>query len=151
MKKLLVAVLLAAGAITSHAQETIGEVSTSIHLLGANDKLVIEAYDDPKVQGATCYVSHAKTGGISGSVGLAEDPSEFSIACRALSGAARISQSFQNGEDVFSESRSIYFKKMHVVRFYDQKRNVIIYMTYSDKLIDGSPKNSISVVQLGAK
>jgi CreA protein len=108
---------------------------------------VIEAFDDPDVSGVTCHVSKAQTGGLKGAVGLAEDPSEASIACRQI-GAIDVSKlnSLKNGDTVFKESRSLIFKKLQVVRFYDKKRNVLVYLAYSDKLIDGSPKNSISSV-----
>lgn len=127
--------------------EEIGDVSTTFNLLSPNSKIVIEAFDDPDVAGVTCHVSKAQTGGLKGAVGLAEDPSEASIACRQI-GAIDASKlaSLKNGDTVFKESRSLIFKKLQVVRFYDKKRNVLVYLAYSDKLIDGSPKNSISSV-----
>jgi CreA protein len=127
--------------------EEIGSVSTTFNLLSPNNKIVIEAFDDPDVSGVTCHVSKAQTGGLKGAVGLAEDPSEASIACRQV-GAIDIMklQSLKNGDTVFKENRSLIFKKLQVVRFYDKKRNVLVYLAYSDKLIDGSPKNSISSV-----
>lgn len=129
--------------------ETIGSVSTRFKLLGANDKVVVEAFDDPKVAGATCYLSRAKTGGISGSVGMAEDRSEASIACRQT-GPIELSEKIRsgkaNGDEVFKKSTSLLFKSLQVVRFYDAKRNVLIYLSYSDRIIEGSPQNSISVI-----
>mgnify|MGYP006276132757 CR=1 FL=1 len=127
--------------------EEIGDVTTTFKLLGANHKIVIEAFDDPDVPGVTCHVSKAKTGGIKGSVGLAEDPSEASIACRQI-GPIDLNplEKLKNGDVVFKESRSLIFKTLQVVRFYDNKRKVLVYLAYSDKLIDGSPKNSISSV-----
>ncbi len=127
--------------------EEIGEVSTVFKLLGANHKIVIEAFDDPDVSGVTCHVSRAKTGGIKGAIGLAEDPAEASIACRQV-GAIDTSKldKLKNGETVFKENLSLIFKTLQVVRFYDKKRNVLIYLVYSDKVIEGSPKNSISTV-----
>ena len=129
--------------------EEIGDVTTTFKLLGANHKIVIEAFDDPDVAGITCHVSKAKTGGIKGSVGLAEDPSEASIACRQI-GPIDLTQleKLKNGDTVFKESRSLIFKTLQVVRFYDKKRKVLVYLAYSDKLIDGSPKNSISSVPI---
>lgn len=127
--------------------EEIGDVSTKFNLLSPNSKIVIEAFDDPDVSGVSCHVAKAQTGGLKGAVGLAEDPSEASIACRQI-GAIDVSKlnSLKNGDTVFKESRSLIFKKLQVVRFYDKKRNVLVYLAYSDKLIDGSPKNSISSV-----
>lgn len=136
---------------TSVFAEEIGSVDTVFKLLGANHKVVIEAFDDPLVPGATCYLSRAKKGGITGSLGLAEDPSDASIACRQT-GPLHISDDIRsgerNGETVFKKSTSILFKKIQVIRFFDSKRNVLIYLTYSDKLIEGSPKNSISAIPL---
>lgn len=127
--------------------EEIGNVSTTFNLLSPNSKIVIEAFDDPDVAGVACHVAKAQTGGLKGAVGLAEDPSEASIACRQVGiiDVAKLS-SLKNGDTVFKESRSLIFKKLQVVRFYDKKRNVLVYLAYSDKLIDGSPKNSISSV-----
>ena len=125
--------------------EEIGSVDTAFKLIGANHKITIEAFDDPKVEGVTCYVSRAKTGGISGSLGLAEDTSDASIACRQT-GEIKFRDELGDGEEVFSQRSSILFKRVQVVRFFDQSRNTLVYLTYSDKLIDGSPKNSISAV-----
>ena len=151
MKKAIFSTLLALGMAVmfslSFAQQ-IGEVSTSFKLLGANHKVVVEAYDDPKVAGITCYVSRAKSGGISGSLGLATDTSDASIACRQV-GAISFKEPVPQQEDVFSERLSILFKKLHIVRMVDPQRKVLIYLTYSDKLIDGSPKNSVTAVPLG--
>jgi CreA protein len=127
--------------------EEIGTVDTVFKFLGSNHKVVIEAFDDPKVDGVTCHLSRAKTGGISGSLGIAEDKAEASIACRQI-GPIKLTPNLQNGEQVFSKKTSFIFKTLQVVRFYDKKRNVLIYLVYSDKLIDGSPKNSISTVPI---
>ncbi len=129
------------------AAEEIGSVSTVFKLLGPNDKIVIEAFDDPKVDGVTCHLSRAKKGGVSGAVGLATDSSDAAIACRQV-GPITIKEELEDGESVFNKRTSILFKTMQVVRFLDQKRNVLIYLVYSDKLIDGSPKNSISTVPI---
>lgn len=131
--------------------EQLGTVSTKFRVLGPNDKVVIEAFDDPGVAGVTCYLSRAKTGGMSGAVGLAEDTSDASIACRQtgpVNLAEKIRDKSRDGEEVFKQRTSILFKTMQVVRFYDAKRNTLIYLTYSDKLVDGSPKNSITAVPL---
>ncbi|UJP05746.1 MAG: CreA family protein [Nitrosomonas sp.] len=131
--------------------DEIGSVSTKFKILGANDKIVIEAFDDPEIPGATCYLSRAKTGGVSGVVGVAEDTSDASIACRQI-GPITLSEKIKNGkrdgEEVFKKSTSLLFKSLQVVRFYDPKRNVLIYLSYSDRIIEGSPKNSISVIPI---
>ena len=151
MNKIFVGTALLLAASATAQAEQVGEVSTAFKLLGANHKIVIEAFDDPDVAGATCYVSRAKTGGIKGSLGLAEDTSDASIACRQT-GPIKLPEDVVNGqrdgERVFRKSTSILFKKLQVVRFYDPKRNVLIYLTYSDRLIDGSPKNSISAIEV---
>ena len=131
----------------SASAEEIGSVSTVFKLLGPNDKIVIEAFDDPKVDGVTCHLSRAKKGGVSGAVGFATDSSDAAIACRQV-GPITIKEELEDGESVFNKRTSILFKTMQVVRFLDQKRNVLIYLVYSDKLIDGSPKNSISTVPI---
>ena len=135
---------LAAGG--SHADE-IGSVDTVFKFLGPNHKIVVEAFDDPKVTGVTCYLSRSQTGGIKGGLGLAEDTSDASIACRQM-GPITIKESFKEGEEVFSERRSILFKRLHVVRFSDKARNALVYLVYSDKIVEGSPKNSVSAVSI---
>jgi CreA protein len=129
--------------------EQVGEVSTVFKLLGANHKIVVDAYDDPKVKGVTCYVSRAKTGGISGSLGLAEDKSEASIACRQVGPITFDDKPLKLKEEVFSERISLIFKKLNVVRMVDVKRNALVYLTYSDRVIEGSPQNSVTAVALG--
>ena len=131
--------------------DQIGEVRTRFKMLGANDKIVVEAFDDPDIPGATCYLSRAKTGGISGSMGLAEDTSDASLACRQV-GRIVLPESIASGKDdgqlVFRKSTSILFKTLQVVRFYDKKRNCLVYLTYSNRIIEGSPKNSISAIPI---
>ena len=148
MKKLS-ASLLSLALITCARAEQVGEVSTAFILIGANHKVVVEAYDDPKVRGVTCYVSRAKTGGVMGTIGLAEDKSEASIACRQVGPIAFSGKNLPPQEEMFNERISILFKKLRVVRMVDRKRNVLVYLTYSDKLIDGSPQNSVTAVPLG--
>ncbi|MEW8028519.1 MAG: CreA family protein [Candidatus Thiodiazotropha sp.] len=131
--------------------EELGQVSTKFRVIGPNDKIIIEAFDDPAVAGITCYLSRAKTGGVGGAIGIAEDTSDASIACRQTGPvklAADIMNQSRDGEEVFKQRTSILFKTMQVIRLYDAKRNTLIYMTYSDKLVDGSPKNSITAVPL---
>ena len=143
MHKLLpIAVALFAGA--AHAEQ-IGSVDTVFKLIGPDHKIVVEAYDDPKVEGVACYVSRAKTGGISGALGLAEDKAEASIACRQV-GPISFSQPLPQQEEVFNERLSILFKKLRIVRMVDKQRNTLVYLTYSDRLIEGSPKNSVTAV-----
>jgi CreA protein len=136
------AVLLASVAANA---EQIGSVDTVFKFIGPNHKIVVEAYDDPSVRGVTCHVSRAKAGGISGAVGIAEDPSDASIACRQV-GPISFPQPLEQQQEVFSERTSILFKRMRIVRIVDAKRNALVYLTYSDKLIEGSPKNSITTV-----
>ncbi|MBF0610230.1 MAG: CreA family protein [Magnetococcales bacterium] len=127
--------------------EIIGSVDTAFKLMGPDDKIVIEAFDDPKVSGVSCHLSRARRGGLTGAVGLAEDTSDASIACRQV-GVIKFLEDFKDGESVFSQKTSILFKKMQVVRFLDKKRNTLVYLVYSDKLIEGSPKNSLSTVPI---
>jgi len=147
-KQILLAATIALStlAFTASAEE-IGDVSTTFKFLGANNKIVVEAFDDPEVPGVACHISRAKTGGMKGAVGLAEDPTEASISCRQI-GAIDVSKldKLKNGGTVFKESLSLVFKTLQVVRFYDKKRNVLVYLAYSDKVIEGSPKNAISSV-----
>lgn len=125
--------------------EPIGEVKTAWKMIGEDHKILIEAYDDPSVSGVTCHVSRAKSGGLAGAVGLAEDKSDASIACRQV-GPISFVKPLPAQEEVFSEKLSILFKKLRIVRFVDKSRNTLVYLTYSDRLIDGSPKNSITSV-----
>jgi len=124
---------------------TTGEVSTHFRWLGPNDRIVVDGFDDPKVHGVACHISRAVTGGVKGGLGLAEDTSDASITCRQI-GPIQIPADLKDGEEVFEERRSLIFKRLHVVRFYDRPRNVLVYVSYSDRLIQGSPKNSISSV-----
>ncbi|MBK7542134.1 MAG: CreA family protein [Candidatus Competibacteraceae bacterium] len=147
MKRLMLGSLLyGALALAAHAEE-IGSVDTVFKWLGPDNKIVIEAFDDPKVEGVTCYVSRSKTGGIKGGLGLAEDTSDASIACRQV-GPITMKEKFKDGEEVFSERRSLIFKKMQVVRFVDEANNPLVYIVYSDRVIEGSPKNSITAVPI---
>lgn len=145
----IAALLLSLGFAFPAQAETIGEVSTVWKLIGPNHKVVVEAYDDPKVEGVTCYVSRAKTGGLSGAVGLAEDRSDAAIACRQV-GPIRFREPVPQQEEVYSERLSILFKRLQVVRMVDAQRNVLVYLTYSDKLVEGSPKNSVTAVAVDA-
>jgi CreA protein len=125
--------------------ERIGEVDTVFKLIGPDHKIIVEAYDDPKVMGVTCFVSRAKTGGVSGALGLAEDKSDASIACRQV-GPISFSGPLREQEEVFNERLSILFKKLRIVRMVDAKRNTLVYLTYSERVIEGSPQNSVTAV-----
>jgi len=142
MIAIAIASALAVGAARA---ESVGEVDTVFKLIGPDHKIVVDAWDDPKVGGVTCYVSRAKTGGISGAIGLAEDKAEASIACRQV-GPISFDKPLPGKEEVFSERQSILFKKLRVVRMVDKKRNTLVYLTYSDRVIEGSPKNSVTAV-----
>ena len=138
--------LLTATAAVAQAQK-IGDVDTAFQWLGPNHKIVVDAYDDPMVEGVTCYVSRARTGGIKGGLGLAEDRAEASIACRQV-GPVRFKGPLPPKDEVFSERMSVLFKRLRVVRMVDGARNTLVYLTYSDKLIDGSPQNSVTAVAI---
>lgn len=141
------ALALAGAALSAQAgADTIGTVDTAFKLLGRDHDIIVEAYDDPAVQGVTCYVSRARTGGIKGSLGLAEDKSEASIACRQTGPLSFAKGPLKKQEEVFSERTSILFKRLRVVRMVDPQRNTLVYLSYSDRLIDGSPQNSVTAV-----
>ena len=127
--------------------EQIGEVSTVFKWMGPNDKIVVEAFDDPKVAGVTCYLSRAKTGGVKGGLGLAEDRAEASIACRQV-GPVSFKDELEEGEEVFRERTSLVFKTMQVVRFFDESRNTLVYLVYSDRVIEGSPQNAVTAIPI---
>lgn len=144
----ILAAICCAGATWAgvHAEE-IGSVDTKFNLLAPDHKIVIEAFDDPDIEGVACHLSRAKKGGYKGALGIAEDPSDAAIACRQI-GPIVMPEKIEQGDEVFAKRTSLIFKKLQVVRFYDEKRHVIIYLSYSDKIIEGSPKNSISTVPL---
>ncbi len=144
---LLVIVLFGWWVSSRPERGTTGSVSTNFRWLGPNDKIVIDAFDDPKVQGVACFIARAQTGGVKGALGVAEDTSDASIACRQV-GPIKILGELKDGERVFDEHRSLLFKNLQVVRFFDRGRNVLVYVAYSDRVIEGSPKNSISTVPI---
>jgi CreA protein len=129
--------------------EEVASVNTNFHIAGS-DRVVVEAYDDPAVTGVTCYVSRARTGGIKGTLGIAEDPTEASIACRQVGPIRFDGGPLKQQADVFSERMSLIFKTLHVVRVVDAKRNTLVYLTYSDRVVSGSAKNSVSAVPMPA-
>lgn len=144
---LLVIVLFGWWIFSRSERGTTGSVSTHFRLFGPNDKIVIDGFDDTKVQGVACHISRAQTGGIKGELGVAEDTSDVSIACRQV-GPIKIIGDLKDGDLVFDEHRSLVFKHLRVVRFFDTTRNVLVYVAYSDRFIEGSPKNSISTVPI---
>ena len=146
MKKLGWLTTLSALAMAARA-EPIGEVDTVFKWIGPDHKIVVEAYDDPKVAGISCYVSRAKTGGVKGAVGVAEDKSEASIACLQV-GPVSFQKPLPPQEEVFSERISLVFKKLRVVRMVDPQRNALVYLTYADRVIEGSPQNSVAAISI---
>jgi CreA protein len=145
LKKLLAVVVLALPMLAG--AEEIGQVSTVFKFVGPNDRIVVEAFDDPKVEGVTCYLSRAKTGGLKGGLGFAEDRAEASIACRQV-GPIKFDGQLKDGEVVFKERTSLVFKTMQVVRFLDKKRNTLVYLVYSDRVIEGSPQNAVTAIPI---
>lgn len=140
--------VIAALLLSPARSEEVASVNTNFRITGS-DRVVVEAYDDPLVQGVTCYVSRARTGGVKGTLGIAEDPTEASIACRQV-GAIHFTGPVKQQSDVFSVSMSLIFKSLHVVRVVDAKRNTLVYMTYSDRIVSGSAKNSVTAVPMPA-
>jgi CreA protein len=129
--------------------EEIGSVNYRFKWVGPSDKIAVEAFDDPEVPGVTCYLSRAETGGFKGMLGLAENPSKASIACRKIGDIdSSVLTRLKNGQEVFSARASAIFKTTQVVRFVDTQRAVLVYLTYTDRIVDGSPENSISVVPI---
>ena len=143
----LIVVLFSVWIISRPERGTTGSVNTKFRLLGPDDKIVVDGFDDPKVEGVACHISRAQTGGVKGAFGVAEDTSDASIACRQI-GPIKITGEIKDGERVFDERRSLVFKTLQVVRFFDRQRNVLVYAAYSDRVIEGSPKNSISSVPI---
>ncbi|MET3893065.1 CreA protein [Bosea sp. OAE506] len=139
---------LAGLAAPATAQEDlIFRKSTVWKMLTPDDKLAVYGVDDPVVEGVACHYTVPEKGGVSGMFGVAEEVSDVSLACRQI-GPIRFKEKAEQGDVVFRERRSLIWKKMQIVRGCDAKRNVLIYMVYSDKLIDGSPKNSTSSVPI---
>lgn len=141
----LTALVLAGPWLAAADAQLVGEVDTVFKLIGPDHKIVVEAYDDPKVGGVTCYVSRARTGGIKGALGVAEDKAEASIACRQV-GPISFAQPLRAQEEVFSERMSLLFKKLRIVRMVDRPRNTLVYLTYAERVIEGSPQNSVTAV-----
>jgi CreA protein len=148
MRKLLLTLLIVLP-MAAQAQTRIDSMNTNFRWLGPDDKIVVDRYDDPKVANVSCYLSRAETGGIKGGLGLAEDPSRFSIACRAV-GPIAIPQGLPKREVIGFASASLFFKSFQIHRSVDEEKKVLIYTVISTKLINGSPFNSISVVPVNA-
>ena len=131
--------------------DKIGNASTKFNLLGKNDRSEIEAFDDPDVSGISCYLSYAKKGGLSETVNMEVDVSNFSLSCLKTKDKLEFNKEAilsKKKTEVYKRRASIAFKTMQVERYYDEKRNVLVYMAYADKILDGSPNNSISVVHI---
>ena len=140
-----IALLAALFAALPVMAEEVGCVTTAWKLIGANHRVCVYAFDDPKIPGVTCHFSQAKTGGVKGTFGLAEDPSQFSLACRQI-GPITLPEKLRKDEIVFSEDTSLMFKETSIHRSFDEKRNVLIYLAISRKIIEGAPANAISTV-----
>ena len=150
MSRLLLALALLLP--VSAVAEDIGSVGYRFQWVGPNDKITIEAFDDPDVAGVTCYIARARTGGMKGALGLAEDPPYASISCQQVApiDVSKLGK-LKSPHEVFSERASLVFKTTQVVRFWDAKRQALVYLSYTDRIIEGSPQNAISVVPLAAK
>jgi CreA protein len=142
----LVLALLLLGGGAAGAEE-VGCVTTAWKLIGANHRICVDAFEDPKVPGVTCHVSQARTGGIAGGLGLAEDPSQFSLACRQT-GPISLPANLGESDTVFAEDTSLLFKTTKVVRMLDRKHNTLVYLAISRKIIEGAPANSVSTVPI---
>ena len=128
-------------------EDLIFRKSTVWKMLTPNDKLAVYGVDDPIVEGVACHYTVPEKGGVSGMFGVAEEVSEVSLACRQI-GPITFKEKAGQGDVVFRERRSLVWKKMQIVRGCDAKRNVLVYLVYTDKLIDGSPQNSTSTVPI---
>lgn len=137
----------AASAMAGDSRD-IGAVSTAFKLIGPNHKIVVSAFDDPKIKGITCYVARPRTGGIKGGLGLAEDPSIASVSCVQTGPIAYVAKidADESGEEVFDESRSIIFKSLQINRLYDAANGSLVYVVRTTRIIEGSPATSLSVV-----
>ena len=143
-------VLIASSAMADDTPTRVGDVSTTFRLVGRNDKIVVDRYDDPKVSGVSCYVSRAETGGIKGSIGLATDPSRFSIACRAT-GPVSVPDRLPQNEIAFGASANWLFKEIRISRMWDEQKRTLVYLVWSTQALSpgGSPYNSVSAVAVG--
>jgi CreA protein len=140
-------ILRAIPATAADEPDLIFKRSTVFKWLTPNDKLATYGLDDPEVEGVACHFTVPERGGLKGWIGVAEEVSDISLACRQI-GPIHFKAKFSQGEDMFRKRRSLFFKKMQIVRGCDTKRNVLVYMVYSDRIIEGSPKNSTSSVPI---
>jgi CreA protein len=151
MKRIVLGLMLLAlapfSAQAADEPDLIFRKSTVFHFVSPNDKLATYGVDDPLVEGVACHFTVPERGGFKGWIGVAEEVSDISLACRQV-GPVKFKTKFEQGDDVFRQRRSLFFKKMQIVRGCDTKRNVLVYMVYSDRLIEGSPKNSTSTVPI---
>jgi CreA protein len=143
----MLALIACAAALASCGpkRHIVGSVNTEFNLIGPDHKIVIESYDDPKIDGITIFISKSQRGGIKGALGLAEDTSDASVAVRQT-GPIKVKEAFENGEDALTEKRSVLFKRLHVSRFWDASHKSFVYVVWTDRLINGSPQNSLSAV-----
>jgi len=146
MKSFLSVFVLALFAIAPAHADDLDCASTTFRLMGANDKVCVSGFDDEKVGGVTCYVAQARTGGVKGMVGVAEDPSRFSLSCNQTGPITADLAKLKKREEVYSERTSLFFKSTHVYRIVDPKRHTLVYLAISDKIVDGSPYNAVSSV-----
>lgn len=146
MKSLFAAFFLAFLTIAPALAEELDCASTTFRIMGANDKVCVSGFDDEEVGGVTCYVSQARTGGMKGLVGVAEDPSRFSLSCNQTGPITADLSKLKKREEVYSERTSLIFKSTHVYRIVDPKRRTLVYLAISDKIVDGSPYNAVSSV-----
>ena len=143
-----IAAAVAAACVAFPARaDDVGCTSTTFRIFGPNDKICVMAFDDPKIPGVSCHISQARTGGIKGGLGVAEDPSRFAIACRQT-GPIVLPDKLPKEESVFSESTSLIFKNTKVIRMFDAKRNTLVYVAISKRVIEGSPMNALSTVPI---
>jgi CreA protein len=146
MRVVLAAAALSLAAIDVASADDLSCVSTTFNLLSPNDKVCVSDFDDPKVPGVTCFISQARKGGWGQPLGLNEDPSNFSVACRQTGPITADISKLPEREEAFSEKTSIFFKKTRIYRIPDAKRNILIYLAVSSKIIEGSPANAVSAV-----
>ncbi|WP_193004342.1 CreA family protein [Neisseria yangbaofengii] len=149
LKELALAVIAAAvlAACGGSDSDKIGKAGTVFHMLGKNDRIEVEAFDDPDVQGVACYISYAKKGGLKETVNLEEDASDASVSCVQSANIIRYNEAAViKPKKVFKRSASVAFKSQQIIRYYDPKRKAFAYLVYSDKIVQGSPKNSLSAI-----